>query len=161
MVPLLRTLVADLAARPTPPRTLAPGQRPAFPQAAGVRLGGPSGELPLTPGTWDGRTALLGPVLAAPGTYTLSGADGAVLARRACAADAAALDLAPTGAADAAAADILGAWRAASPAAATALVSGGERRGFELWPWLVALACLALLAESWVCGRAARQEQGP
>lgn len=160
MVPLLRTLVADLAARPTPPRILAPGQRPAFPQTAGVHLTGPSGELPLAPGTWDGRTALLGPVLTVPGTYILSGADGAVLARRACAADATALDLAPTAAADAAAADILGAWRAAAPAAASALVSGGERRGFELWPWLVALACLALLAESWVCGRAARLEQG-
>jgi len=159
MVPLVRTLVADLAARPTPPRTLAPGQRPAFPQAAGVRLSGPAGELLLAAGTWDGRPSLLGPVLAQPGAYVLAGADGAVLARRACLADLAALDLAPTAAADAGAADILGAWRAATPAAATALVAGGERRGFELWPWLVALACLALLAEAWVCGGAARQEQ--
>ncbi len=159
MVPLLRTLVADLAARPTPPRTLAPGQRPAFPRADGVRLDGPTGELPLTTGTWDGRTALLGPVLAVPGAYTLLAADGRVLARRACAADPAAYDLSPTTPADAAAADILGVWRATSPTAAIALVAGGQRHGYEVWPWLVALAVAALLAEAWVCGRAARLEQ--
>ena len=161
MVPLLHTLLTDLAARPTPPRSLPPGQRPAFPLAAGARLAGPTGVLPLTQGTWDGRPALLGPVLSEPGAYVLSGADGSVMARRACAADPAAADLAPTTPADAAAADALGAWHAASPAAATALVAGGERRGFELWPWLLALVCAALLAEAWVCGQATRQEQAP
>jgi hypothetical protein len=161
MAPLIRTLLADLAVRPGPPGSLPPGQRPAFPLATGARLSGPTGNLALTQGTWDGRPALLGPVLTVPGTYVLNGPDGSVTARRACAAEPAAADLAPATPADAAAADVLGPWHAASPAAAAALVAGDERRGFELWPWLLALVCAALLAEAWVCGRASRQEQAP
>lgn len=160
-VPLLRTLVGDLAARPTPPRNLTPLQRPAFPLAAAVRLSGPGGELPLSPGTWDGRPSLLGPPLTVPGAYTVVAGDGAVLARRVVVPLALAHDLTPAAAADRAAADALGAWRAGTPAAAAALVEGDQRRGFELWAWLLLAAVSCLLAESWLCGRAARQEAGP
>jgi hypothetical protein len=160
-VPLVRTLIADLAARPTPPRTLTPLQRPAFPVASAARLHGPDGDLALSTGTWDGRPSLLGPQLTSPGTYTLLDEDGTVLARRAVAPSLAAYDLTPTTPADAAATDALGAWRAASPTAAAALVEGGARHGVELWAWLVLVAAAALLTEAWVCGRSARQETGP
>ena len=158
MVPLVRTLIGDIAAKPSPPRTLLPLQRPAFPPASGARLSGPAGDLPVESGSWDGRSALRGPPLTSPGTYTLFAADGAVLARRAVAVERAAHDLTPTSEADDAAADVLGAWRAADPAGAIVLVDGGQRRGAELWPWLIALAVIALLTEAYICGRAARDE---
>lgn len=160
-VPLIRTLIGDLAARPTPPRNLAPLQRPAFPTAVAARLSGPGGDLPLGAGTWDGRPALLGPPLPAAGIYTLLAADGSVLARRAVASPPEAHDLAPAVAVDRAAADVLGAWRAGGPAAAAALVEGDRRHGIDLWAWLLLAAAACLLAEAWLCGRAARQETGP
>jgi hypothetical protein len=157
-VPMVRSLISDLAARPTPPRTLEPLQRPAFPVASGARLIGPDGELALSSGTWDGRPSLLGPPLTSPGAYTLVAGDGTVVARRAVTPALAAHDLTPATPADRAAADALGAWRAAGPAAAAALVEGDQRHGIELWAWLVLAAVAALLAEAWLCGHAARQE---
>ncbi len=161
MVPLMRTLIADLAARPSPPRTLSPLQRPAFSPVEGARLVGPSGELPLEAGAWDGRRALRGPPMTLTGSYSLVAGDGTVLARRAVVTDLAAHDLTPTSPTDAAAADALGAWRATDPVGATALVDGGQRKGVSLWPWLIALAVAALLTEAWLCGRTARDETTP
>ena len=161
MVPIIRTLIADLAARPTPPRTLAPLDRPAFAERPGLRLRGPAGQVALDAGTWEGSPSLIGAPLALPGCYTLIDADDRVVGRRAVAALPEALDLALATPADGAAADALGAWRAADPLSAQALVAQGPRRGFELWPWLLLLALTALLAEGWLCGRAAGAERAP
>lgn len=161
MAPLVRTAIASLAARPSPPRVLRPLERPALPVRAGSRLDGPGGPHELVVGGWSGREAMLGPPLSEAGVYTQVAADGEILARRAVASAPAAHLLAPSDPAAASGTDALGAWRAASPDAAAALVRGGERVGFRLWHWLLAMAIAILLLEAWLCGRAARQERLP